>query len=96
MMGVSVDGINALLRECELYYSSYNNNSAKLLTTLSDLQSCYNGDDLDFLFDGIINATESIKPLSNILDNYSSIVRDVKFAYETQDINLRTQTSRID
>jgi len=96
MVGVNVDGIDNLIKRCDLYLDSYNGNSAKLLSNLSDLQNSYSGNDLNFLFSEPINEIENIKTISGILTNYSSVVGDVKVAYQAQDMNLRVQTNRID
>lgn len=96
MMGVNVDGIDNLIKRSDLYLDSYNSNSAKLLSNLSDLQNCYSGNDLNFLFSEPISETENIKTISGILTNYSSVVSDVKVAYQAQDMNLRVQTNHVD
>ena len=96
MSGVNVDGIESLIKRENLYLDSYNSNSTRLLSVLSELQRCYSGSDLDFLFSDLIDENDQFKIIEDVLGSYPKALDDVKKSYEAEDINLRIQVQQID
>ena len=96
MLGVNVDGIESLIKRENLYLNSYNGNSTRLLSVLSELQRCYSGSDLDFLFADLIDENEEFKTIEDVLNSYPKALDDVKKSYEAEDINLKIQVQQVD
>ena len=96
MLGLNIDGIGGLVKRDNLYLDSYNSNSARLLSVLYELQRCYSGNDLNFLFSGPVNENEKLKTIENILSSYPKALDDVKKSYEAEDVNLKIQVQHMD
>lgn len=95
MIGVNVDNIDTLIKKNNLYLNSFNNNSRRLVSAINDLNECYSGSSLEYLFKEPINEIKNIQTISNIIENYSNVLYGVKVSYQRQDQNLKDNASRI-
>lgn len=95
MIGINVDNIDTLIKKNNLYLSSFNNNSRRLVNAINDLNECYSGSSLEYLFKEPINEIKNIQTISNIIENYSNVLYGVKVSYQRQDQNLKDNASRI-
>ena len=95
MTGVNVDNLDMLVKKNNLYLNSYNSNSRRLISTINDLNFCYGGSSLEYLFKEPMNEIKNIQTISSVIENYSNILSRVKLSYQQQDQNLKTQVNRI-
>ena len=96
MVRVNVDNLNALIKKNNLYLSSYNSNSKKLTNAINDLNSCYSGNSLQYLFDGPLKEIKSVQTISKLIGSYSNILLGVKLSYQKQEQRLNTQIKNMD
>lgn len=95
MIGVNIDNLDNLIKKNNSYLESFNSNSNRLVDTINDLKSCYNGNSLEYLFSEPMNEIKNIQTISSIIENYSNVLSGVKLSYQQQDSNLKTQIDRI-
>lgn len=95
MIGVNLDVLDSLIKKNNNYLNSFNSNSKRLINSINELNNCYSGRDLEYLFYTPVNEIKNIQTISNIIENYSSILYNVKNSYQTQDLNLKNQVNRI-
>ena len=95
MIGVNIDNLETLRKKNDLYLDSFNNNIKKLISIKNELNSCYSGISLDYLFLEPMSQTENIKTISNLIESYSNVLINVKNGYLAQDVNLKIQTDHI-
>ena len=95
MTGVNVDNLDMLIKKNNLYLNSYNSNSRILVSAINDLNSCYGGSSLEYLFSEPMNEIKNIQTISNVIENYSNILSGVKVSYQQQDLNLKTQVNHM-
>lgn len=95
MTGVNVDNLDMLIKKNNLYLNSYNSNSRRLISTINDLNSCYSGSSLEYLFSEPMNEIKNIQTIPSIIENYSNILSGVKVSYQQQDLNLKTQVNHM-
>ena len=95
MTGVNVDNLDMLIKKNNLYLNSYNSNSRRLVSAINDLNSCYGGSSLEYLFSEPMNEIKNIQTISNVIENYSNILSGVKVSYQQQDLNLKTQVNHM-
>lgn len=95
MMGVNVDKLDMLIKKNNSYLDSYNNNTRRLVDCINELNTCYNGSGLEYLFSEPKNQIKNIQFIPSIVENYSNILFNVKTSYQQQDLNLTTQINHI-
>ena len=95
MMGVNTDNLDTLIKKNNLYLSSYNQNSKKLISCIRDLNSCYSGNSLVYLFNAPGEEIKNIETIPSIISNYSDTLYQAKVAYKNQDEVFKTQINHI-
>ncbi len=95
MIGVNIDNIDALIKKNNYYLDSFNDNKIKLLDSINNLNKCYDGTDLEYLFDRPIRERDNIEKIYKVMSNYSSVLTNVKRGYQFQDESLKSQMNRI-
>ena len=95
MIGVNIDNLNTLIKKNNFYFNSYNSNSKKLVNSMNELNECYSGNSLNYLFTGPMNEVKNVQTITKIIKNYSDILYGVKISYEKQDEIFKTQISRM-
>ena len=95
MNGIDINNLDTIIKKNNLYLSSFNNNSRRLVSAINDLNECYSGSSLEYLFKEPINEIKNIQTISNIIENYSNVLYGVKVSYQRQDQNLKDNASRI-
>lgn len=95
MMGINVDNLNSLIKKTNLYLDSFNQNYNKLVSNINGLNSDYSGSSLNYLFSVPTNEIKNIRTISNVVNNYSNVLSNVKFSYQKQDSTFKEQINRI-
>ena len=95
MIGVNIDNLETLIKKNNFYLESYNTNSRRLITAINDLNFCYSGSSLEYLFSEPINEIKNIQTILSIIENYSNILQGVKTSYQQQDQTVKTQINHI-
>ena len=95
MIGVNIDNLDTLIKKNDLYLQSYNNNSRRLISAINELNSCYSGSSLEYLFTEPMKEIKNIQTISSVIENYSNILTGVKISYQKQDLNLKTQINHM-
>lgn len=95
MTGVNVDNLDMLIKKNKLYLNSYNSNSRRLVSAINDLNSCYSGSSLNYLFSEPMNEIKNIQTIPGIIENYSNILIGVKNSYQQQDLHIKTQVNHM-
>lgn len=95
MIGVNLDNIDTLIKKNNIYLNSFNSNKKRLLNSINDLNNCYSGSSLEYLFIELSRNKQNIETISKVIENYSNILSSVKNSYESQDQNLKAQLNRI-
>lgn len=96
MIGVNIDNLKTLLKKNNSYLQSFNTNSKKMISIIKDLNSCYSGTSIEFLFSQPKNEIINIQTIYEILENYYDILLATQLSYQKQDDLLKTQISHID
>lgn len=94
-MGVNINNLDALIKKNNLYLSSFNDNSNKLINCINELRTCYSGNSLEYLFSEPMNEIKNVKTISNVIESYSNALSGVKDSYQKQDLNLKTQLNHM-
>lgn len=95
MIGVNLDNLETLIKKNNIYLNSFNTNKKRLLNSINDLNNCYEGSSLEFLFMELQKEKNNIETISKVIENYSDILYGVKCSYENQDQNFKIQINRI-
>ena len=95
MIGINVDNLDMLIKKNNLYLNSYNNNSKRLASTINDLNYCYNGSSLNYLFSEPIKEIKELQLISEIIENYSDTLYGVKLSYQQQDQTFKEQLNHM-
>ena len=95
MIGINVDNLETLIKKNNLYLNSYSNNSKRLVSAISELNDCYGGSSLEYLFIAQLKQINNIKIISSIIESYSNVLSNVKISYQKQDQNTKIQINRI-
>ena len=95
MIGVNIDTLEQLLKNGNSNLDSFYINSNNLVNCIKELNSCYSGNSLSFLFSEPINKINDIKTIHGILENYFDILKSVKDTYQQQDELFKTQINHI-
>ena len=96
MIGINVEYLDALIKKNSVYVTSIKDSQKKLIDSINELDECYSGRDIEQVFLVPKKERTNIKLISKVMENYLDILKDVKLSYETQDLNLKIQTTRID
>lgn len=95
MVGVNIDNINTLIKKNNLYSMSFNSNSKKLVGAINELNNCYSGSSLQYLFKEPMDEIKNIQTISNVIEGYSNVLESVKYSYQQEDFNLKKQANHI-
>lgn len=95
MIGINTDNIDTLIKKNNIYLNSFNLNKRKLISSINELDNCYNGSSLEYLFIEPQKEKKNIETISNVIDNYSDILYSVKCGYQNQDQYLKSQTNHM-
>jgi len=94
--GININNLNNLIRKNNFYSDSIAKNKNRLIKNSNQLNFCYDGKCLNYLFSKIIIENNNIEKISNIVESYSDVLNYVKRDYQRQDINAKTQINHID
>lgn len=95
MIGINIDNLEMIIKKNNLYSQSFNSNSKKLESSISDLNSCYSGNSLQYLFSEPMKAIENLRVISTVVENYSNVLYAVKCSYQKQDETFKNQLNHI-
>ena len=95
MIGVNINNLDTLIKKNNLYLSSFNDDSKKLINCINELNACYSGNSLEYLFSEPMNEIKNINTISKVIESYSTTLSGVKDSYQKQDLNLKTQISHM-
>ncbi len=95
MIGVNVDNIDSLIKKNNMYLNSFNTSKTKLIETINELDKCYSGTSLEFLFIEPQKEKKNIDTISKMIENYSDILYLVKYSYINQDQHLKSQINHM-
>ena len=88
MIGINIENLGKLIKVNNMNKISLETNINNLITIIDDLQSCYSGNELNYLFSSIDKEKDNLKGISNIVESYSEVLSNVKISYEQQDLNF--------
>ena len=95
MIGISIETFDSILTRASDSKDSYNGNSKNLSNTMYDLENCYNGSILNFLFDRPISSLNHLSKIKEVLANNIDILENVKKSYVKQDEIFNQQLNHI-
>ena len=95
MIGVNLDALNSLIKKNNLYYQSFNDDSKNLIGLINELDDCYKGESLNFIFNEPKSEIKNIKTIAKVIDNYSDVLTNVKLGYQKQDKAFKSQINHI-
>ena len=95
MIGVNIDNIDALIKKNNLYFNSLDSNLKTLQSIINDLDNCYSGNNLSYLFSEPINSIKDIQTIPTIIKSYSDVLTQVKLSYQAQDENIKAQINHL-
>lgn len=95
MIGVNVDNLNTLIKRNNFHLSSIKSNEKRLINAINELDSCYGGSSLEYLFSEPIKEIKNIQTITSVLENYSNILYGVKISYQKQDETFSNQIIHI-
>lgn len=89
--GINVENLNAFIRKNNFYLTSIENNKKSMIKAIDELNTCYEGRTLEFLFSKILMEKKNIESLTKAVQSYSSALYNAGIAYQKQDIKLQSQ-----
>lgn len=95
MIGVNVDNLDMLIKKNNLYLNSFNSNYRRLVSAINELNSCYSGSSLEYLFTEPMKEIKNIQTISNVIENYSNVLSGVKISYQQQDQAFKAQVNHM-
>lgn len=95
MIGVNLDALNSLIKKNNLYYQSFNDDAKNLIRLFNELNDCYKGESLNFLFNEPKSEVKNIKTIAKVIDNYSDVLTSVKLGYQKQDKAFKSQINQM-
>ena len=95
MIGINIDTLNSIINRVIDGNDNYINNSKSLLDIIDSLESCYDGNTLDYLFDGLNEKKGELKNIDKIIHNYIDVLNDVKISYIKQNQIFKEQINHI-
>ena len=91
MIGINVDDMTLAIKKVDSYSDSVDSNVESLIKNINELNNLYFGNDINFLFQGLIYEIESIKTIPSVINNYSDVLNDVLEAYDSQSNNVKSK-----
>lgn len=95
MIGVSLDNLEKIIKKNNANLQSLDSNLKKIKSVIDDLNSCYSGRELEYLFIEPAKQKTNIGKISDIVKNYSDVLYGVECSYKSQDLNLTRQINHI-
>lgn len=95
MIGVNTDSLNSIIDRTSDGRDSFINNSKKLSNVIDSLESCYNGNYINYLFNNMIERTNDLEKIEKILSNYIEILNEVKKSYIKQNEIFKDQLNHV-
>ena len=95
MIGVNIDSLNTLIKKSDLILDSLQDNSKKIINCINDLNNCYSGSSLEFLFYEPVKEINNIKTISSVVSSYADVLKSIKTSYLKQDESLKYQVNHI-
>ena len=89
MIGINIENLDKLIKINNLNCSSLDDNINDLLGILNELDDCYSGKDISFIFSSVIEQKSNIRKIPSIVKNYSDILATAKTSYQHQDANVQ-------
>lgn len=95
MTGVNVTNMDKLIIKNNALFDNYSKNSKKVVESIFELDDCYSGKSLNYLFSHISSQVSNLKMISNLIENYSDYLYSIKMGYIKQDQVMTNKVSRI-
>ena len=95
MVGINVDALNTLINKNSFYLNSFDSNLNKLNGLIGDINSCYSGNSLEYLFNPLVLEIQNMKKISDIINGYTNVMSSVKYGYQQQSLNLKEKINHI-
>lgn len=92
---INFDELDFLLDSGKYDLNMFNSNSIKLMDSIKELNDCYSGNSLSFLFSNPINELKNIGYITEILENYFDVLYKIKHKNEKQEEKLIEQIEHI-
>ena len=84
MIGINVDMLNSIINRTSGSNENFNVDSRNLSNIMANLEDCYNGSVLNFLFSKPSDAIRQLDKIKEVLSNRVDILSDVKKSYIKQ------------
>lgn len=88
--GIYVENLEMLKTKNNYYSDSAKETKKQLISSMKNLNSCYAGQSLNYLFSKISGETLTIDKITNIIESYSDILEMMKVYYQKQDYETST------
>jgi hypothetical protein len=85
MIGIDYDIINKIMQVNDLNAKSIRKDTSNIIDSINVIETCYQGNYIGDIFDGIIAQQDELKKIESIVRNYTSILSSVKDSYVCQD-----------
>lgn len=95
MIGINTESLNSIINRTIEAKDSYINDSKRLSNIIDSLESCYNGNYINYLFDDTIEKCDELKNIEKVLSNYIEVLDDVKKSYIKQNDIFKDQMSHV-
>ena len=92
-IGVSTDSLNSFIQKNNFYVDSIVENEKSLINAINELDQCYSGKTLDFVFFKIMKEQKNIEKLTRTVQSYSDFLYCIDKAYRKQNENVAIQIS---
>lgn len=95
MIGINVNNLETLIKKNNFYLDSVKDSNQKLIRTMKELEDCYEGNTLNYLFFAPIREIENVKNIIGVIQSYSDTLNGVKLSYQKQDLIMTNQINHI-
>lgn len=85
MKGIIDENLDTLIKKNNFNADSLSKNLKILTDSIDELDDCYSGNSINFVFMEVAAQKDNIKKISNMVKNYSEVLSNVKIAYHQQD-----------
>lgn len=94
MIGINEDVLDKIIKTNSVYLESIEDCKNKLIDSISELEECYEGKDLEKILGHSYKQISNLKKIIQVVESYSEVLKDVKVAYKSQNSNISNFVNR--
>ena len=89
MIGINEDVLDKIIKTNNVYLESINDCKSGVIDSITELENCYFGKDLDTILNQPYKQVDNIKKIVKVINSYNEVLKDVKTSYKKQNSNIK-------